>query len=514
LFRGNLGNRDISPDSPFCPVSPGSHPQKPNSGGNNGYDDGILIPLILKTVLENTPCLNVFLTSTLRKKLKIPKSEGKRFSDKVRYLIKKLERHGFIITKRISKRLYEIFPAPISSQSSKADTPTKMALDLINRSDARNSHEGLLKDENSNEKADIKHAYDVVATPPYSKAHKIWFKLAVRYWKKHKLTKDDIEEITEYFEAWKDDVSEKVMLFLRPGGEIEVKDYKTRFTSKSEAYTLLRRADEIFNNAFKQYDKAIFLTITLPRCFPMKIAMYILTFLHHRVKAYIRKETGEKTPHFRVNEPQNDLYPHVHTIIFGTDWLMPKHELTRYLDKHLENFLKRMGDHYKQTINKRATEKDVKSLNKLGKRLLKKYKRYKAKHPKYEGVINWITRVKIEDGQAVFENPPPDYSFGSGSQKTMPDGGNPTVKPYVTKYLLKNAISCSLGENGESNDSQNSKLAFYWLMRVPFFTYSNSLRPVEEKPPPAGWIFLTSCYEVNLQDALEYAEWLLSKGYV
>ena len=119
MYWGNLGDRDASLSPLRRLANSGPRPQEPNSDGNNRYDDGVLISLILKTVLENTPCINTFLTSTLKKKLKIPKSEGKRFSDKIRYLIKKLERHGFIITKRISKRLYYVFIAPIFSQSQK-----------------------------------------------------------------------------------------------------------------------------------------------------------------------------------------------------------------------------------------------------------------------------------------------------------------------------------------------------------------------------------------------------------
>ena len=83
------------------------------------------------------------------------------------------------------------------------------------------------------EETAIKHAYDVVGTPRYPRADKVWFATACRYWKKHKLTEHDIEYINEKFDQWKADVSEKLLLFLKPDGYIEIKDYKTRFTSKS-----------------------------------------------------------------------------------------------------------------------------------------------------------------------------------------------------------------------------------------------------------------------------------------
>jgi len=474
--------------------------------------DKTLIPLIFRTVFENTPCLNTFLVETIARKLKIDKKNKKKLSDKIRYLVKKLEKHGFIITKRISKKLYYIFPAPQFSQDSKADPTTQEGFDWILKADARNSPETSPKPESTDEKTDIKHAYDVVATPRYPKAHETWFVTACKYWRKTTLTDDDIELIKEKFDHWKADVSEKVMLFLRPDGYIEIKDYKTRFTSKSEAVKILKKAEEIFNNAFKEYDKAIFLTITLPRCFPLKVAMYILTFLHHRVKAYIRKHTGEKTPHFRVNEPQKAFYPHIHSIIFGTDWLMPKWELTRYLDKHLENFLSNMGEHYKRTINKRATDEDVRALNKLGKRLLKKYKGYKKKHTKYEGVINWITKVRLEDGKPVFDNPPPDYKSGDEFKGMARDGGKPLIWDYLKKYILKNVYQAKKEEEGDYSGKEESRLAWYWLLRVPFYSCSNNLRPQKQRPPPQGWIFLFSTYEVNLQDALEYAEWLAERA--
>ena len=472
-------------------------------------NDKELISYFFKLLFENTPLLNTYLTQAVFKKFRVKREDRKKVSDKIRHIVKKLERHGLIFTKRISKKLYEIYPTPITSQSQKSDPHHKITLDLNRKGHARNPHESPTQAENSDEEGDIKKAYEVIKTPRYARVNPLWFKIAKRYWDENYITNSDIEEITEAFEAWKEDVKEKRLIFMRPDGFIEIKDYVTRFTTKSKAVEIIKTAEEIFKNAFKEYDKAIFLTITLPRVFPLKIAIYVLSFLLHRIKAYIRKQTKEKTPHFRVNEPQNDFYPHIHCIIFNVDYVMSKNELTNYLEKHLENFLSRMGEHYKRTINKRAKDDEIKALNKLGKRILKKYKRYKAKHPRFSGPINWITKVRTEDGTPVFENPPPDVKRFFDKKGTQTDGGKITIWDYLKKYFLKNITSATAEEEGETKEKEKDNLAFYWLLRLPFYTCSNTLRPKKQKRTPQGWVYLCSTYIFNINDAIDYAEWLI-----
>jgi len=50
--------------------------------------------------------------------------------------------------------------------------------------------------------------------------------------------------------------------------------------------------------------------------------------------------------------------------------------------------------HIQKTVNNRLTDEQVRWLNEFGKKLLKKYIRYKRKRRKYKGPINWITQIR------------------------------------------------------------------------------------------------------------------------
>ena len=77
-----------------------------------------------------------------------------------------------------------------------------------------------------------------------------------------------------------------------------------------------------------------------------------------------------------------------------------------------------MRHHIQKTVNNHLTDEQVRWLNKCGKKLLKKYIRYKKKRKKYKGHVNWLTQIRrkqleAEDGRTIyyweFTNPPPDY---------------------------------------------------------------------------------------------------------
>jgi hypothetical protein len=189
-------------------------------------------------------------------------------------------------------------------------------------------------------------------------------------------------------------------------------------------------------------------------------------------------------------------------MIFGIDWLMDKEDLTNYLEKHLLSFLENLGDHYRETINKRATDLDVQALNLYGKKLLKKYENYKEKVKKkakdpsksYTGPINWITKVSKSGNALVMENPPPDYSrwLRKEGKQTATDGGKATVEDYIRKYTIKNVFEAKeIAESGELDKIKNLKLGFYFLTRSRFYTVSPALRDRKPKPPPLGdWQFV------------------------
>jgi len=61
-------------------------------------DNSKIVRLVLKFIYENTPCLNTFLFNKICEILKPSPEERKKLSDKIRYIVKKLERYGYIVT--------------------------------------------------------------------------------------------------------------------------------------------------------------------------------------------------------------------------------------------------------------------------------------------------------------------------------------------------------------------------------------------------------------------------------
>jgi hypothetical protein len=111
-------------------------------------------------------------------------------------------------------------------------------------------------------------------------------------------------------------------------------------------------------------------------------------------------------------------------------------------------------------VNNKLSDEEVRWLNKRGKKLLKKYIRYKKKHRGYRGPVNWLTPIKrkkivekTENGKRIryyweFTNPPPDYmKFLQEQMEKRASGGNEgnfevgnygSPADYVKKYLIKN----------------------------------------------------------------------------
>ena len=139
-----------------------------------------------------------------------------------------------------------------------------------------------------------------------------------------------------------------------------------------------------------------------------------------------------------------------------------------------------MGDHVQKTVNNRLTEDEVKALNKLGKKLLKKYLRYKRKHKGYHGPVNYLCKLVKKGNLWEWENPPPDYLKYLEKKKqqkklTSYDGAVLSPSDYIRKYLIKNLEEITYFN--ENNEEQPSiKLAWYWLNRCRFYSVSPKFR--------------------------------------
>jgi len=433
-----------------------------------------VIRYLLYLFSQEKQVLNTYLTKQLTEKFNLSRYQVYR-------LIQKLRKSGIVEIQPVSKKLSIIT----------LSNPDKL-IDLIMSEPARN-HEtnNTTTEEEHDRKELLRHARKLLK-PRWRRQNSNHKKATEQFMLKSTLTEEEREEVTALFELWLMDIEDRILWFKDVNGEDRFMQYTTRFNSKQKALEIIKKAETTFRNATSLYKNGIFLTVTLPPIFPQRLALWILTYLTHRIKALIRRRSKESKPHFRVNEPQNSWNPHTHIIIFGTDFLMPKHELTRYLEKHLINFLQNLGRHYKRTINKNATDYDVLALNELGQIYIKKYNKYKKQKPKYEGVINWITRVFTHENDIVFENPPPDANKHFSSKRTATDGGMVTVFDYIKYYMISAVVEAqSIQENGISK-IKNLSLVWYWFHRQPFFLASPKIRPPKPIRQPSGWTFLGS----------------------
>jgi len=337
---------------------------------------------------------------------------------------------------------------------------------------------------------------DEVLVPTNVRASREWWFLSQKILPKapEDLTQFDKELLSLGFETWKDNVRDKVLVFVDDDGNFYFMPYQTRFTSEKYAKKLLAKHNYAWKKATEKYDVAVFVTITLPPVLPLYVQRYAMSYLWHRIKNYLRRRYGFTPPHIYADEPQKCLSLHRHAIIFGIPRIMDKREFTIWLNNHLVNFLSDMGRHVQKTVNNRLSEEQVRALDALGKKLLKKYRKYRRKHPKYQGPINYVCKL-VKRGQIwEWENPPPDYlKYLEEKQKQRNlayDGASISPSDYVKKYLVKNLEEIVEYEE-QSNDSPvkkkppNPKLAWYWLMRARFYSVSPVFRMKDERKGPS-----------------------------
>jgi len=445
--------------------------------------DNITKEQVLRYILYLFTDQNVILNTYLTKKL-TDKFSLSRFQ--VYRLIKTLEKQQIIKINRISKHLSEL----------ELINPHKL-IDLISATHARNSRTLNTTDEHEPSKKELlRHARQLLKQR-WKRQSSIHRKATEKYSLKAVLSEEEQLELLSEFELWLMDVSDRVLLFRDYNDELHLLTYQTRFNSRIKALEIVKNAEKTFSIAKQRYSNAVFLTLTLPPIFPQRLALWALSYLLHRIKAYLRRKSKETVPHFRVDEPQSSFNPHSHIIIFSVDFIMNKQEFTEYLEKHLTEFLQNLGRHYKKTINNRATDYDILALNELGQLFIKKYNKYKKQHPKYSGPINWLTRIVLESNDYVFENPPPDAHKLRANKATAYDGGKISVFDYIKYYIISNLIEATTIEEHGVSKADKPALVWYWLNRRPFYYTSPKIRPLRIKKPPSGWTFLGSFYVHN-----------------
>ncbi|RLG63818.1 hypothetical protein DRO21_05230 [archaeon] len=136
------------------------------------------------------------------------------------------------------------------------------------------------------------------------------------------------------------------------------------------------------------------MTITLPPIFPLKIAQYILSYILHRLRNWLRRRYGFTPPSVVGNESQKNLNFHKHVVFFGIPRIMKE---SFWLDDKVIRFLGNMGRHIQKTVNNRLKPEEVREFDKMGDKLLRRYLRYRRKHRRYQGPVNWLTKIRRDD---------------------------------------------------------------------------------------------------------------------
>ena len=126
---------------------------------------------------------------------------------------------------------------------------------------------------------------------PSYRASKDWWIIAREIYTKplDRVTDFDRERLGLTFEAWKEVVRDRVLLFLDGEDTIIAYPYRTRFTDERYVKELIWKYKVAWDVATLLFEDAVFVTITVPPIFPMKVTEYLLSFIRHRIKARLRK---------------------------------------------------------------------------------------------------------------------------------------------------------------------------------------------------------------------------------
>jgi len=175
-----------------------------------------------------------------------------------------------------------------------------------------------------------------------------WFKCAIRLLTKpvEKFEPIDKELLTLSFTTWLENISNKVLVFMDPEtGDIIVKPYTTRFNTPKYIKRLLAKYNKTWRIASENYDVGVFLTLTLPPIFPLKIEQYLLSYILHRLRNWLKRKYGFTSLSIIANEPQENLNFHKHDVFFRISRIMDRRVLTLWPDDKVIRFLQRMGHH-------------------------------------------------------------------------------------------------------------------------------------------------------------------------
>ena len=145
------------------------------------------------------------------------------------------------------------------------------------------------------------------------------------------------EELAELFEEYIEECNSKfIVLKRKPEVSTDYPlflkiDYKTRFTDKAYKRRMLKKYDKIWHNASSKYKNAVFLTLTTD---PKRFKSIFHSWRHfgialNRFMSYLTKYLKKRPRYIAVYEFTKSGLLHVHIVIFGLSFLIPKQQITK-----------------------------------------------------------------------------------------------------------------------------------------------------------------------------------------
>jgi len=273
------------------------------------------------------------------------------------------------------------------------------------------------------------------------------------------------DEVVKYFLRYLDVTNASVIVIKDENGLCYL-PYRHRFRNVND---VLRKFEEIFNRASKQYRYGVWLTITTN---PIKYEdKDYLTYRYEIMKAlnrflsWLRRKFG-KVSYINAIEFTDSGLIHFHVVVFGLKRIEDSHLFMRRLRKwgfgYVHYMVSIVNDgtgwrpkvlsRYCENCDGGAIPKDVIIASRIG---LKNYlKKYLMK-----------TLRSIEVLNSIFNDSTLDSNLG-------------VFQTSLLNRPLQNGLGLSMnGVLGPTSSISSSlwKLAFYWALRLRFFTYSRDL---------------------------------------
>jgi len=314
---------------------------------------------------------------------------------------------------------------------------------------------------------DIKNIYDLckkksieeIEQMDISFTRKLRFKALNIVLNTNELTNEQKSTLISLFEEYVDDVDSKRLIFIDEIGELQVKNYETRFNSERKERKYKRFYRNIWKITVKKYRWGVHATFTInPAKFKDKNLKDIVKIAQkefNRFFTWLKKVKGRKIEYVRFIEFQGNGRVHYHVIFFG--------------------------------------------IRSIGNQELIGEKYWRLGFVKARQIVN-------KRGKWVFIKKPGDYDeryrrYKRLKEKKEFDGGKVMNKDVSVYFYFNVASNVSNPSTWEAmDDFDRLQLALHWALNTRLFTYSSLFSEINKKEEreKLGWKFLGSIYEFEL----------------